>query len=663
MTNVTKSTYDINTTFDAIVSDEKVLKAIRELGFTNPTEIQALTIPAALAGKDLIGQAKTGSGKTLAFGVPILCNIDPVRKPQALILAPTRELCQQIALELSKIAKHSNVRIVAVYGGASIGPQISALREAQIVVATPGRLCDHLERHTFDTRAVKFLVFDEADRMFDMGFMNDMEHITKQLPTKRQTILFSATMPEAIKKLTARYQNEPVHIKTISHVEEHLLPQFFVRTDNAGKFSLLVHLIQKEDPNLAIVFCPTKHGAKSLAKNLSMQGIEADAMHGNLTQGQRERVIADFKKGNIRVLVATDVAARGLDVKHVTHVFNYDVSKSAEDYVHRIGRTARAGAVGKAITFVEAADQYSWRAILRLPNVKVTEMKVDDVKRIEFKRQPRDDDSNSRSGPSSNRQSRDRDRVSRIGDRSRPFGRSSEGRSSEGRDGGSRFGSSRDGMREGGSRFPRREEGSSERFSAPRRFGSSDRSDRPARSDGPARSDRPAARFESSDRERPVRSDRSAEAKPGHFNTWHEHAPRSDRPAREERAPSRFGDRSEGPSRFGSRSAEPRREGFNREGANREGSSSSRFGDRKPFGASSQSSGFARPGGFPTRDDVKSSGVKKPFGGQERSERSERSGRDDEGRGFKPRGAYSDRPSVGPRRPNAARRPINRKAR
>ena len=376
-------------TFADIIHDERLLRAIADLGFTEPTEIQALTIPPGLKGRDLIGQAKTGSGKTLAFGIPLLKTITQERRPQALILAPTRELCQQIAKELGKLARHASIKIAAVFGGVGYSPQVEALKTAQVVVATPGRLLDHLTQRTFATGSIRFLVFDEADRMFDMGFIRDIERITRQLPKERQTLLFSATMPEPIKRLVRQYQRDAIHVKTHTHVEHHLLPQFFYRVDDAGKYSLLVHLLRKEDPKLAIVFCATKHGAKSLARNLKGQRLDAEAMHGNLSQAQRDRVIADFKTGRIHVLVATDVAARGLDVKHVTHVFNYDVPKVPDDYIHRIGRTARAGAAGKAITLVDPEDNASWRDILRLPHVTALERKTEGVEQLVYKKHDR----------------------------------------------------------------------------------------------------------------------------------------------------------------------------------------------------------------------------------------------------------------------------------
>ncbi len=378
------------TTFKDIIPDERLLLAIQKLGFTEPTEIQVKTIPPGLTGKDLIGQAKTGSGKTLAFGVPLIHRLTQGRDPEALIIAPTRELCRQIAQELRTLSRET--RIAAVFGGVSINPQITELKSAQIVVGTPGRLLDHLERGTFRTRGIRFLVFDEADRMFDMGFVKEMERIVSRLPAERQTMLFSATMPEAIKRLASKHQRDPVHVRAGSHVEEHLLPQFCYKVPRADKFSFLVHLLKQEDPFLAFIFTRTKHGARALARNLCKQGFEAVAMHGNLSQSQRDAVIKDLKAGKIRILVATDVAARGLDVKHVSHVINDNVPTVPEDYIHRIGRTARAGAKGKAITLIEPGEAELWRAILRLPKVTPTELRAEGYLRLVYeKRTPRGD--------------------------------------------------------------------------------------------------------------------------------------------------------------------------------------------------------------------------------------------------------------------------------
>lgn len=373
-------------TFQEIVKDDYIIRAINDLGFKEPTEIQAKTIPPALEGKDLIGQAKTGSGKTFAFGIPIIHKLKQEHKVQALILAPTRELCQQISVELKKLTKYKKAKIVSVYGGVSINPQIDALYDAQIVVGTPGRILDHLERDTLRVDAIHTLVLDEADRMFDMGFIEDMERIIQALPKQRQTLLFSATMPEEIKRLTHKYQHEPVHIKAISHVEEALLPQFYYVTEHNRKFSLLVHLITEEKPQLGIIFCATRHIADVVARNLQRNQINAQAIHGGLSQAKRDKVIGDFKAGKTHLLIATDVAARGLDIKNVSHVFNYDVPKNPDDYVHRIGRTARAGQSGKAITLLENRDFEFFQAVLQLPNVNPVELKAENVKNIGFRK-------------------------------------------------------------------------------------------------------------------------------------------------------------------------------------------------------------------------------------------------------------------------------------
>jgi len=400
------------TTFRDLITDEPLLAAIKALGFSEPTDIQTQVIPLALQGKDLIGHAKTGSGKTLAFGIPLILKVSTQPGPQALIIVPTRELCQQIVAELSKLTQ--NLQFVAVYGGVSIGGQIQRLRNAQIVVATPGRLLDHMERRTIKTSNIRYLIFDEADRMFDMGFLKPMEQIVQSIPKDHQTMLFSATMPEPLRKLTAKYQRNPVHVKTHSHIESHLLPQEFYRVESNNKFSLLVHLLKEEDPDLAIIFCRTKHGSKKLARNLHHAKFDAQAMHGNLTQSQRNRVIADFKNGKIRFLVATDVAARGLDVKLITHIFNYNVPHVPDDYIHRIGRTARAGESGKAITFVERKNRADWNAILRRKGVFAVEKTADDVPHVHFQKRL-----TGRLG-ASHAKGRSRDSRRPQGDRKRP---------------------------------------------------------------------------------------------------------------------------------------------------------------------------------------------------------------------------------------------------
>lgn len=278
------------TTFREIVTDKEIIKAIDELGFVSPTEIQELTIVPGLEGKDIIGQAKTGSGKTFAFGIPIMHSMTSDKHVQALILAPTRELCQQITIELQKLAKYSPVKIVPIYGGVSINPQIDLLYDAQIVVGTPGRILDHLERDTLRLDGMRTIVLDEADRMLDMGFVDDVERIMSACPKERQTLLFSATMPDMIKRLVAKYQNSPVHIKAQTHVEQELLPQHYVVVEHNKKFSLLVHLIETEKPKLGIIFCATRTIAEIVARNLQRCKIEAESLHGGHSQAKRNEL-------------------------------------------------------------------------------------------------------------------------------------------------------------------------------------------------------------------------------------------------------------------------------------------------------------------------------------------------------------------------------------
>jgi ATP-dependent RNA helicase DeaD len=383
--------------FKDIVQDDFILRSLDDLGFEHPTEIQAATIPPALAGRDLIGQAKTGSGKTFAFMIPILHTLTSEHSPQALILAPTRELCQQIVQESKKLAKHKRVRIAAIYGGVSINPQIDELEDAQVVVGTPGRILDHLERDTMRVGHIRTLVLDEADRMLDMGFIEDVGRIIQAIPPERQTMLFSATMPTEIKELTHRYQTDPVHIKTQVSVEEHLLPQYYYVVERNQKFSLLAHLIKEEKPKLGIIFCATRQIADVVAHNLQRYNVDASPIHGGLSQAKRDRVIEDFKSGKTKLLIATDVAARGLDIKNVSHVFNYDVPKNPDDYVHRIGRTARAGESGKAITLLENRDFEFFQSVLELPNVNPTELTVPQMRSLGFRRNI-DGDSSPRGG-------------------------------------------------------------------------------------------------------------------------------------------------------------------------------------------------------------------------------------------------------------------------
>lgn len=353
-------------TFDDFGLSADVLKAIKAMGFEEPTPIQVKTIPVLLTGKDLIGQAQTGTGKTAAFGIPIIEKLDPLNKNvQALIIAPTRELAVQAAEEMNKLGKFSRLHAIPVYGGTSIERQISALRRGvHIVVGTPGRLIDHIERKTLLLKGVKVVVLDEADEMLDMGFVDDITRILSETPAERQTMLFSATMPDAILKISKRYMKTPEKIKiTTDTLTAPSISQVFFEVRNEAKLDALSRLIDSYDSGRFLVFCHTKKEADEVAGSLKLKGYDADAMHGDFTQSQREAVLKRFKSGRVDVLVATDVAARGLDISDISHVVNYSIPQNPESYVHRIGRTGRAGKEGVAITFVTPREDKQLRLI------------------------------------------------------------------------------------------------------------------------------------------------------------------------------------------------------------------------------------------------------------------------------------------------------------
>ncbi|MGG3282275.1 DEAD/DEAH box helicase [Paenibacillus solani] len=335
--------------------EPRVLQAITELGFEEATPIQSQSIPIALTGKDMIGQAQTGTGKTAAFGLPLIHKIaKEEERIVALVMTPTRELAIQVAEEIGKLSRFKGIRSLAIYGGQDIGRQIRALkRKPQIIIGTPGRLLDHINRKTIRLDDVQTVVLDEADEMLDMGFMEDIQSILKLVPEERQTLLFSATMPPNIQKLASQFLNEPEHVSVIpKHVSAPLIDQAYIEVPERQKFEALSRLLDMESPELAIVFGRTKRRVDELAEALQKRGYSADGLHGDLSQHQRDTVMRKFRDGSIDVLVATDVAARGLDVSGVTHVVNFDLPQDPESYVHRIGRTGRAGKEGTAWSFV-----------------------------------------------------------------------------------------------------------------------------------------------------------------------------------------------------------------------------------------------------------------------------------------------------------------------
>jgi len=371
--------------FEELKLKPELLKAIVNLGYTETTEIQGKCIPTILSGKDMVGQSQTGSGKTAAFGLPILNNIVPGKGAQAIILTPTRELCVQIYDNMKLMGKFTGLRMVSVFGGVSIGPQIDDLRRAEIIIGTPGRVIDHLDRGSMKLENVKFFVLDEADRMLEMGFIDDILEILKHTPKNRQSLMFSATMPGPIRTIIQKHFNNPVYIKGQIQVDTKLLKQTYYNIRPDEKFSLLLHLIKKNN-GIALVFCATRQEVDAVSRNLDREGIKAMAIHGGLTQNRRLQVVEMLKKEHINVLVATDVAARGLDIRNITHVFNYDAPKNAEEYTHRIGRTARAGESGEAVTLLTQKDYNNFSNVLSDRTIKVSKEVMPQIPMIKFER-------------------------------------------------------------------------------------------------------------------------------------------------------------------------------------------------------------------------------------------------------------------------------------
>ncbi|MFD0674296.1 DEAD/DEAH box helicase [Cohnella sp. GCM10027633] len=342
-------------TFAEFGLEPDVLQAISEMGFEEATPIQAKAIPVAISGRDMIGQAQTGTGKTAAFGIPLISRI-AVNEDRivSLIMAPTRELAIQVAEEIEKLGRFKGIRSLAIYGGQDISRQIRSLkRKPQIIIGTPGRLLDHINRKTIRLDDVRTVVLDEADEMLDMGFMEDIQSILKLVPEERQTLLFSATMPTNIQRLAQQFLRNPEHISVIpKQVSAPLIQQFYIEVQERMKFDGLCRLLDMEPPELAIIFGRTKRRVAELSEALMKRGYACDGLHGDLSQNQRDTVMRKFRDGSIDVLVATDVAARGLDVSGVTHVINFDLPQDPESYVHRIGRTGRAGKEGTSWSFV-----------------------------------------------------------------------------------------------------------------------------------------------------------------------------------------------------------------------------------------------------------------------------------------------------------------------
>ncbi|MFA5019791.1 MAG: DEAD/DEAH box helicase [Candidatus Pacearchaeota archaeon] len=357
--------------FKELGLSEGIVNILARAGFKTPTDIQKKAIPLALEGKDIIGGSATGSGKTLVFASPIIEKLVPNRRVQALILTPTRELAEQVACAIREFSANKNINTVAIYGGVDIMGQMRKLGSADVVVGTPGRILDHLQRRSLRLGDVKFLVLDEVDRMFDMGFHRDVEKIISNCPQQRQTMMFSATISSEIDYLSRKYTKDAIEVAVESYVNHTKLKQIYYDVDHKMKFSLLVHLLKKEKDSMIMVFCSTRRNVDFVTFNIKNFNINAMAIHGGLSQNKRIAVLKSFHERGIGVLVCTDVAARGLDIKEVSHVYNYDLPPTSNEYIHRIGRTARAGKEGKAVNLLCNKDYKNFKIICEDENLEI----------------------------------------------------------------------------------------------------------------------------------------------------------------------------------------------------------------------------------------------------------------------------------------------------
>jgi ATP-dependent RNA helicase DeaD len=372
--------------FKQLGISEHTLEAIKKLGFENPSEIQEKSIPLVLEGKDVIAGASTGSGKTLAFGTGVIHNSETGYGVQGLILTPTRELAEQITKELRKFTGEKKLKIISVYGGMSMLKQIKELETAEIVVGTPGRILDHLLRRTLNLQYIRTLVLDEADRMFDMGFRDDVEKIISQCPKERQTLLYSATISNEIVGLAEKHMKNPTEVSAEVYVDPSKLSQIYYDISDGLKFSLLKHLLENEKSELVMVFCNTRRNVDFVVNNLKEMDIEALPIHGGYSQEKRNKIMKIFHSNKVHVLVCTDVAARGLDIKNVTHIYNYDIPNEAKEYVHRIGRTARAGEEGRVINIITSRDYDNFSEVLKHnPEFEIKSEEKPYIKRVELK--------------------------------------------------------------------------------------------------------------------------------------------------------------------------------------------------------------------------------------------------------------------------------------
>jgi len=370
--------------FEDFNLSKELMETIRRLGFTSPTQIQEKAIQLVVQGKDVIGESATGSGKTLVFGCGIVEKVIPNNGLQALVLTPTRELAEQIKNSLRQLSRYKHLAVITVYGGVSINPQIYDIRKADVVIATPGRLLDHLSRGTVNLSKLNLLVLDEADRMFDMGFIDDVEKIMHNCPKKRQTLFFSATITPNIKNLARKHMINPTTVLADNMVDPSKLKQVYYNIPRNMKLSLLVDLLKHEKSGLVMVFCNTRRNVDFIVRNLRVNGIDAIAIHGGLSQNKRTNTMSLFNSAKVNVLVCTDVASRGLHIENVSHVYNYEIPNDPKDYIHRIGRTARAGKEGKVVNILADTDYSAFSNVLHdYKNFKIERLeKYDFIKLI-----------------------------------------------------------------------------------------------------------------------------------------------------------------------------------------------------------------------------------------------------------------------------------------
>jgi ATP-dependent RNA helicase DeaD len=380
-----------NLIFSDLLISSELKKAVKDMGFEEATQIQSMSIPEILKGNDIIGQAQTGTGKTCAFGIPVIEKVKQnLNTIQALVLCPTRELAIQSSVELQSLSKYKrNIRILPVYGGQPIDRQFRALRKKpQIIIGTPGRVIDHIKRRTLNLSQLRMLILDEADEMLNMGFREDIDQILSGVTSDRQTILFSATMPKEIMDITSKYQKNPINIKVLhKQVTVPNIEQFYLEVSDNSKLEVLSRIIDTKNVKLSLIFCNTKKKAEEVANNLQSRGYSADYIHGDIKQEQRDRVMKNFRNGNLEILTATDVAARGIDIDNIDAVFNFDIPNDEENYVHRVGRTGRAGKKGKAFNLVVGREIFRLRDIQKYTKSQIKKLRpptLDDVEDIKI---------------------------------------------------------------------------------------------------------------------------------------------------------------------------------------------------------------------------------------------------------------------------------------